>query len=343
MTETAEAHRGALLTMMFGFYPAQVLHTAARLGIAEFLADGPLDLRVLAARLDAHQPSLHRLLRALVLFGVLEETNDRYALTDRGQLLRDGTSSSIRNLTMLFGCDEVWRSWGQLEYSIRTGKPSWDHVLGQDNFEYLETHPELNAVFNRAMGEGSRAAAPGVVGAHDFSDASVVVDVGGGNGTLIAAILQAHPHLRGVLFDLPSGAETAESVLAAAGVVDRCDVVKGDFFSSVVEGGDTYVIKSVIHDWDDERSVTILEHCRKAMPDDGTLLLVEPIMPESVAGTNEAWGMIMSDLNMLAVALGKERTEREFTDLLGSAGFKLQAVTPCGPPTGFSVMAATPM
>jgi orsellinic acid C2-O-methyltransferase len=343
MTETAEAHRGALLTMMFGFYPAQVLHTAARLGIAETLTDGPTDVRALAARLDAHEPSLHRLLRALVLFGVLDETDGRYALTDRGQLLRGDMPGSIRNLTMLFCCDEVWRSWGQLEYSVRTGMPSWDHVLGLDNFEYLESHPALNAVFNRAMGEGSRVAAPGVVGAYDFSDASVVVDVGGGNGTLIAAILQAHPHLRGVLFDLPSGAETAESVLAAGGVVDRCDVVVGDFFDSVVEGGDIYVIKSVIHDWDDARSVTILEHCRTAMPDDGTLLVVEPIMPASVAGSQEAWGMVMSDLNMLAVAAGKERTQQEFTELLGSAGFRLQAVTPCGPPTGFSVMAARPL
>lgn len=328
--------------MLFGFFPAQVLHAVARLGIADELAGGARTVAELAAATGTDEPSLYRLLRSAASLGLVAGAGDgRFGLTAAGEGLRSDDPGSIRNLAMLFCGDGPWRSWGQLEFSVRTGTPAYERILGRTAFEYMAEHPEEEAIFNAAMAEGSRAAAPAVVATCDLAQARTVADIGGGNGTLIAVLLGANPHLRGILFDTIHGAEQAPELLAAAGVADRCEVVTGDFFAAVPEGCDVYVLKSVIHDWDDERSTTILANCRAAMPADGTLLLVEPIMPTDAAALAQEPIMLMSDLNMLVCTGGKERTSDEFRTLLDAAGFALQATTRCPPPTSFSVLTAT--
>lgn len=343
MSEAGDAEdQAALLQMSFGYMTSQVIGVAARLGIADVLRDGAKTSEELATATGAHAPSLLRLLRALACLGVLVEVEPgRFELTSLGAPLRRDAPNSVRALTMLF-CDEaVWTAWGNLLHSVRTGENAFEQAFGIGAFEYFARNPVLSAIFNEAMAEHTRTVAPCVVAGYDFSRFRTIVDVGGGNGTLIAAILEATPGLRGILFDTPAGVEAAGATLEAAGVADRCRIVEGDFFESVPDGGDACVLKSVIHDWDDDRSITILDNCRRAMPADGTLLLVEPVLPprvESAAIT----GMVMSDLNMLVVASGRERTETEFQALFTSAGFELTAVTPTLAPTDYSVIEGVP-
>lgn len=330
-----------LLEMVFGYAPAQIIHVAARLGIADQLADGALTSTDVAAATDTHSPSMYRLLRALACFAVVTEVEpDRFELTSAGASLRSAAPDSIRALVMLFCGDEVWRSWGELEYSVRTGKPAWEHVTGLSSFEFFAQHPEQSATFNAAMAEHSRSVAPAIIASYDFSRFGTLVDVGGGDGTLVAAVLKATPGLRGVPFDLPAGVEMAAKTLDAAGVADRCDVLTGDFFTSVPEGADAYLLKSVIHDWDDERAVEILRSCRRAMPAAGTLLVVEPVLPPRV-DSPEVTGTVLSDINMLVNTGGRERTEDEFRALYSAAGFELTAVL--GEGTNYRVMGGSPV
>ncbi|HEY7485070.1 MAG TPA: methyltransferase [Streptosporangiaceae bacterium] len=338
----AQDARTAMLNMVFGFRDAQIIYVAARLGLADLLADGPRSSADLAKQTDTHQPSLYRLLRALAILGAVAEVErDRFELTETGRPLRADVPGSVRGLVMLFGGEEVWRTWGELLYSVRTGKYAWEHVTGQRPFDYFAGHPELSATFNKAMSEGTRAAAPDLIKAYDFARFTTLVDVGGGDGTLIAEILAAAPSLRGVLYDLPAGLEHADRTLAAAGVAGRCQVVGGDFFESVPAGADAYLLKSVIHDWDDDQATAILRRCREAVPPDGTLLVVEPILPPTIDST-EAAGTVMSDLNMLVATGGRERTEEEFRALLAAAGFTMTSLT--GPlwRANYRIMAAAP-
>ncbi len=239
---------------------------------------------------------------------------------------------------MLFCGHESWRAWGELERSVRTAEPAWAHLFGPP-FEYLPAHPEVNAIFNEAMAEGSRVAAPGVVAAGDFARFGTVADIGGGNGTLLAAVLDAHPQVRGILFDTAAGLDEAPAVLDGAGVSDRCRLAAGDFFDAVPEGADAYLLKSVIHDWDDDRSVAILRNCRAAMPPGGTVLVVENIMPARPAPSPDVFFMVMSDLNMLLIG-GRERTEEEFRTVFAAAGLTLRSATCCPGPTNHSVLEA---
>ncbi|WP_433328397.1 methyltransferase [Spirillospora sp. CA-294931] len=332
--------RSTFLDMVFGYMPAQIIQVAAKLRIADLLAGGARTSGELAGEVGAHGPSLYRLLRALAALGAVTEVeHDRFELTADGARLREDAPDSIRGLVMLFCGDEVWASWGDLVHSVRTGEPAWDKVTGMSPFEFLATRPEQSATFNAAMAEHTRDVAPQLVEAYDFARFGTLADLGGGDGTLIASILAAVPAMRGVLFDLPAGAEGADATLKAAGVADRCRVVPGDFFASVPSGQDAYLLKSVIHDWDDERAAAILKRCREAVSRDGTLLVVEPVLPP-VAGA-ESRGTVMSDINMLVATGGRERTEAEFRALLTASGF---AVTSIGDPipSGYRVIEAAP-
>jgi hypothetical protein len=335
--------RGALVPMLFGFFPAQVLHVGAVLGVADHLVDGPLTTAQLAEATGTDEPSLHRVLRALACFGVLAEPHPGTFAhgPHAGGLLTDGPGS-VRHLVELFAGHEVWRSWGELDVTVRTGETAFDRITGKTAFEYMSADPEYQAMFNRAMSEGTRNATPGIVEAGDFARFSWVVDVGGGDGTLLAAVLAAHPALRGTVFDTPDGLAAAPATLATAGLADRAEAEAGDFFRSVPTGPDAYLVKSVIHDWDDERSTRILGNIRSAMGEGGTLLLVEPVMPPAPAATADVLMMVMSDLNMLVCTGGKERTEAEFRALLAGAGFDLRAITPVPGPTNFSLLEAVP-
>lgn len=328
--------------MVFGYMASQVIHVAARLGVADVLRDGAKSSDELAAATGSHAPSLHRLLRALACLGVLGEVEPgRFELTSLGTPLQTEAADSVRDLTMLFCDDAMWRSWGNLLHGVQTGETAFDHVVGMGAFEYFARNPELSATFNQAMAEDARNVAPHVIAAYDFSRFGTVVDVGGGNGTLISAILEATPGLDGVLFDTPAGVEAAPKVLTSAGVADRCQILEGDFFESVPQGGDAYVLKSVIHDWDDDRGGVILGNCRRAMPADGRLVLVEPVLRPKVESA-EIMGMVMSDLNMLVNTGGRERTEAEFQALFTSAGFELTAVSPTLGPTNYRVIEGIP-
>jgi hypothetical protein len=334
--------RPAVLDMVFGFRNAQIIHAAARLGLADLLADGPRTSADLAKQTDTHQPSLYRLLRALAVLGVVAQIDaDSFELAAGGEPLRADAPASVREIIMLFCGEAVWRVWGELLYSVRTGDYAWERVTGQPPFEYMADHPELSATFNAAMSEATRVAVPDIIAGCDFSRFRTLTDVGGGDGTLMAAILAAVPALKAVLFDLPAGLQRAGGNLEAAGVADRCQVVAGDFFESVPAGGDAYLLKSVIHDWDDDRATAILRRCREAMPPDGTLLLIEPILPPLIDSV-EAAGTVMSDINMLIATGGRERTEEEFRALLTASGFSPATITGPLSRARFRVIEATP-
>jgi len=343
-SEIAGSPSATLAALINGFMASQVVHVAAKLGVADLLADGAKTAETLAGQADAHAPSLHRLLRALASLGLLEEVEPaRFALTALGAQLRTAVPGSLRNRALLFGGDRSWRCWGELLHSVRTGETQMQHLYGMGSFEYLTEHPGQAEIFNEAMAEGTRQVTRAVVTAYDFSRFRMLVDVGGGNGTLIAAILAATPKLRGIVFDLPSGNAGAPRQLEAAGVAERCDVIEGDFFRSVPPSADAYVLKAIIHDWDDERSIAIFKNCRRAISADGKLLLVERVMPVKVEASQSHRQMAMVDIHMLVLAGGRERTVAEYQALFAAAGFELTRFLPLPEVAGISLIEAAPV
>jgi hypothetical protein len=337
--------RGFLLQLVFGYMASQVVHVAVRLGIADLLHEGPKTSDELAQATGTDPPSLYRLLRGLACVGIVRETDSgQFCLSKTGELLCADHPDSIRNLTLLFCGEGVWENWTHLSDSVRTGQPVYELLGKSGPFEDMAEDPEFSAIFNEAMSEGTRQAAPGVAAAYDFSQFHTVVDVGGGDGTLLAAILQSAAGLRGILVDLPTGLEIAPKRLADAGVADRCEIVANDIFESVPEGGDAYLLKSVIHDWHDERATTILRNCRRVMPADGKLLVLEGVLPGRIDTSPETLGTVLvGDLNMLVSAGGRERTEAEFGSLLEAAGFRLNTILPVPPPAYVNVIEGIPV
>jgi O-methyltransferase domain/Dimerisation domain len=337
---TVGGDRAALTSMLFGYFPAQAVYVAARIGVADHLGEGPRPLGELAAATECDPAALGRLLRALVTIGVLAQPRPgTFALTGLGELLRAGHPTSMRNYALLFCGEQVWQAWGDLEYSVRTGQSAWERRYGPP-FGDTFMSPEFSAVFNGAMAEGTTRSAPAIVAAGDFGRFGTVADLGGGRGALLAAVLAAHPAGRGVLLDLPAALDGADALLADAGVQDRCTLVPASLFESVPVEADAYVLKSVIHDWDDERAGAILANCRQAMPAGATLLLVEPVASEE-PGQDGQFTVSYSDLNMLVCTSGRERTEPQFRRLLAGAGFAVRRITPC-PPTAYSILEAAP-
>jgi hypothetical protein len=330
---SSSAPRGAaaltLMPLITGYMPSRVVHICAHLGIADLLAHGPKSADTLAQETKTHAPSLRRLLRALTSMGLLQEIEPgRFSLTPLGAQLRSNVPGSMRNLALMFGGERAWRSWGELLHSVRTGESGTRHVYGVGSFEYLAANPDQAVIFNEAMAEVTRQVTEALVSAYDFSQFRKVIDVGGGSGALIAAVVGATPNVRGVVFDLPSGSSEAARKLAEAGVSHRCDVIAGDFFREVPEGADAHILKNVIHDWDDEASVSIFKNCRAAMHDKSKLLLVERVMPETTEHAPNQQRMAMLDINMLAMPGGQERTEAEYRVLFAKAGVVLSQVKP---------------
>jgi hypothetical protein len=335
---TGAGDRAALSAMVWGFFPAQVVQTLAALGLPDALGERAHGLPELAERIGADPAALGRLLRAGAGLGLLDrEPDGTWRLTPTGGLLRTGVPGSMGNLARLFCGGPVWRAWGELEWSVRTGGVAFERITGHDSFAHMAADPQMLAVFTEAMAEGTRMAAPGAVVSCDLDGVGTLVDVGGGNGTLLAAFLAAHPGLRGVLFDTPDGVGDAADVLDPA----RAEVVTGDMFDTVPPG-DAHVVKSVVHDWSDERATELLARVRAAMPAHGRLFLVEPVLAEDAAGWPAQTGVLMSDLNMLVCLGGRERTLAEFTALLEAAGLRLTDVVRFPPPTGYSAMRAVP-
>jgi hypothetical protein len=333
--------RLALFQMITGHYVSRAIWVAAKLGIADLLADGPRPGAQLAASAGVHAPSLHRVMRLLASVGVFAENeNGGFALTPIGEWLQSGPGSSSP-VALLFAEPNIMRAWGDLLYSVETGNTAFDHVFGMDVFAYLAAHPEEAAVFNRAMTAVTAPVAGMAAAAYDFSQFTHIVDVGGGQGALLTAILKSNPALRGTLFDLPHVTESARPLLAAAGLAARCEISSGDFFHAVPAGADAYIVKHVIHDWDDERSTAILKNCRRAMAPQGKLLLVETVLPERIAPSPMNFIATGSDVNMLVNAGGRERTETEFRALVDAAGFRLTRIVPTQSLS--SVIEATPL
>lgn len=322
-------HAVVLRQMIMGFRVTQLVFVAARLGIADLLADGARHAEDVAAHTGAHPRTLYRLLRALGSIGFLSETSGRlFELTPLGQSLRSEAPGSLRGLALLYGDEWLYRAYGALLYSVQTGKPAFEHVHGTSFFEYLEQNAGAASVFNEAMTAFSRQEEGAILAAYDFSRFTRIVDVGGGHGSLLAAVLGAYPTVEGILFDQPSVVEGAPSLLAKSGVAQRCQVVAGDFFDQIPAGGDAYVLKRVIHDWDDEQSACILRNCRVAMTNGARLLLSESIVPSG----GEPSEAKLFDINMLVSCGALERTEQEYGDLLGAAGFEMARVIPTQSP-----------
>jgi hypothetical protein len=325
---TAEERAAAaeVLRMIWGLHISRAVYVVAALGIPDMLADGPMTTGQLAEAAQAHELSLYRVLRLLASLGVLTEGENRsFGLTVLGDRLRTDAPASMRSWAMLTDSIGGVRSFGPIIDAVRTGKPGLSIAYDMSWFEFLAAHPQEAVGFQAAMSERTAAFAPSVAADYDFSAASTVADIGGGKGTLLAAILQKHSHLRGVLFERPEVAPNAAAVLAAAGVADRCEIIADDFFAGVPEGADIYVMANVLHDWDDARSVHILANCRAAMPVGGRVLIVERLIPDDPA---EAVPALLSDINMLVLTGGMERTNAEYAALLTQAGLEPGRVLP---------------
>ncbi|WP_121394670.1 methyltransferase [Actinokineospora cianjurensis] len=337
---TAVDDRGYVVQLVFGSLAAHALRAAVDLRIVELIGDGERSATSVAdAAGTGAQPTL-RLLRALAGLRLLvESAPGAFSVTPAGALLDPGKPGSMASLITSSGImEQMMRpGWEYLVDSVRTGNTSFEKVFGKDFFGYLKDNPERSASFNAAMSQATRSTAAVLPGAFDFGRFGTVVDIGGGDGTLLAAVLREHTDLTGILFDTREGLAQAEETLRLGGLAHRCSLVAGDFFASVPEGADVYLVKSILHDWSDERGVTILRHCRDALRADGRVLIVEPVLAETV--DPRAVGLYLGDLNMLVNWGGRERTRAEFEQLCGRADLEVVSVTPLAGP-GFSLVEA---
>jgi hypothetical protein len=324
MADTA-ASPADLVRMVNGMMVSQVLHVIATLGVADLLAAGPRTSEDLAPVVHAIPRPLYRLMRAAASLGVLaEDETGAFCLTPLGQYLRTDHPQSVRGWAVYAGDPAFWGTWQHLRHAITTGESEFDHLHGMPFWQYLVGHPDTGAAFNDAMSSRSLEQRDALVAAYHFGAARTVVDVGGGRGALLSAVLAANPGTRGILFDQVHVVDGAEQTLREAGVADRCSVVGGSFFEAVPGGGDVYLLKLIVHDWSDERALAILRTCRRAMMPDAKLLLAERVVaPGSVADPAK-----LADLTMLIMHGGQERTEVDFAALYTAAGFRLTRVIP---------------
>jgi hypothetical protein len=335
--QAADPPQRVLYHLAAGHYVSHALDLAAKLGIADLLKDGPRQVNDLAAATATHAPSLNRMLRLLASTGVFEEQEDgRFALTSLGECLRADVPGSARAMVMLSAGERLRDLWKDLEYCVRTGEPVFRKRGLANAFAWMAEDPEGAASFDAAMADFTRLAAMAVAAVYDFAPVRTLVDVGGGNGALLIGILRVRPHLQGIVFDQPAAAGRARQEIAQAGLAERCQAVGGDFFEDVPRGGDAYVLKHVIHDWDDERAIAILRNCHRAMPAAGRLLIVEGIYPSRIAQSPESWAAAANDVNMLVATGGRQRSEAEFRSLYDAAGFALERIVPT--PTPLSVI-----
>lgn len=309
-----------LFGLVWGWLASRGIYVAAELGIADLLHDGPKTVDQLASATGAHRQSLYRLLRMLAGYGVFAEDRvGRFELTPTAALLQTG---ALRDAARMMS-EADWNAYGNLLHSIKTGEPAFPHVHGVSLFDYLSAHPDAQVRFDRGMANGANAENPVVASSYDFGKFRHIVDVGGGRGGLLAEILKAYTSLKGVLYDQPQVVANPDYV-TAAGVLDRCEVVGGNFFESVPTGADAYVLKRIIHDWNDDTCEAILRRCRDAVIDGGRVIVVDAVVPPG----NEFHFSKSSDLLMMVLLDGWERTEADFRALFGRAGLKLNRIVP---------------
>lgn len=313
-----------LYELTTGAWLTQAISVAARLGVADAIASGVVTSAEIAQQVSAHPATLYRLLRALCDHGLFaEEPGQRFALTPIGASLRSDVPQSMRRWAIWTGARFYREAWSDLETAVRTGEPSFARVHGTDLFGYLEQHPDDAAVFDGAMKDIAGNFLAGILAVYDFANRSTIIDVGGGSGTLLAAILPSVPDARGVLFDIAPVVASAGPVLQAAGIADRCQTVAGNFFGEVPPGGDLYILSNIIHDWDDDDALRILQTCRAAMGAGSRLLIIELVLPDDA---RPSMGKLL-DLEMLSVTPGgRQRTEAQYAELLARAGLEATEV-----------------
>ena len=308
-----------------GFEKSQLIYVAVKLGLADLVPEGGADVETLARATGVAGPVLFRVLRGMAWCGLLDHgEGDRFTLTPLGRCLRADAEDSLRDHVLCIGEIEM-PAWSALLRAIRTGENAFAHVFGTRFYDYLGMYPEAGAYFDRLMGKSTTPVARAVARAYDFSAMTTVVDLGAGNGTLMTAILSANPGLRGIVFDLPPVIARAAAALEGSEVAPRISLVGGDFFAEVPAGADGYMLRWVLHNWDDEDCVRLLASCRRAIAPAGRLLVIEELMPERVDRSSDT---VSLDLGMLVHLDARERTEREYRALLARGGFRVTRVLP---------------
>lgn len=314
-----------LRRLVDGYQRSQALHVVAMLRVSDLLAERPMTAAEIAAATGAHERSLARVLRALVTVGVYAVDDGRYSNTELGAALCSGAPGGAGEWARLIGRPYYWNTWSGLADTVRSGDNTFAALHGESVWQWRAKHPEEQPIFNEAMTGMTNAVNAAVAASYEWSRFAMVADVGGGHGALLAAVLSRHPAVRGVLFEQPHVIASAGEPLVAAGVADRCELVGGSFFDSVPPA-DAYVLKSVIHDWDDEESVAILRTCRSAAGPDGVLVLVEQLVDQAPDPVRTAF----SDINMMVMPGGGERTTEEYAALLAAAGWTFTRAVPTG-------------
>ncbi len=321
MTQPSTA---SLAQLMTGFWISQSIYAAAKLGLADLVAAGPQTAEQLAKATDTNPEALYRLLRALASVGLFREDDARqFHMTPPVELLRSGVEGSQRSLAIMMG-EEHYACWGELMYSLRTGQTAFDKLFGAPIFDWLSKRPEQARIFDEAMVGVHGRETGAMLEAYDFSGINTLADVGGGNGSVLRSVLARYPNLRGMLCDLAGVVERAGPAILAAGLGGRLQTIPTDFFKSVPPGADAYLMRHIIHDWNDEQALLILRNVRAAIPSHGRLLVVETVIPP---GNAPSFAKLL-DLNMLLIPGGKERTESEYRQLYAASGFRLTKITP---------------
>lgn len=316
--------RDELNRMIAGFWVTQAIHVAVRLRVPDLLSAGPRTAEELAAETGSHARSLYRLLRALSSSGVFrEDAEHRFALTPLSECLLANTAGSLSALAWMRG-DWQYQAWGDLLHNVQTGDTAFEHVFGEPLFEFLRHKPENAAIFDQGMVGVHGRETEAMLAAFDFSDIRVLADIGGGNGSVLAAVLAKFPSLKAILFDRADVIDRAKANLTQAGVAERVQFIAGDFFQSVPSGADAYFLRHIIHDWGDQQAIKILKNCRAVMQTDGRLLLAEFVLPDGPEPFHGKW----FDLAMMVVTGGQERTETEYRRLLDMCGFAWRRVVP---------------
>jgi hypothetical protein len=311
--------------LVSGFRYTQMVRAVSQLRIADLVATGPRSSDDLAASTGVQVEPLRRILRCLVTVGVFTETEDgRFGATPISECFRD-QPGTIRSTALMLPT-ESYTAFGDLMYTLQTGEAAFEHTFRMSRWEHLAQDPERAALFNAAMQSRTEQVRDAVAAAYDFSGLRSIVDVGGGRGTLMVGLLKAHPNLRGTVFDVEAGLAETEAYLKEQGVHDRCDVVSGSFFDSLPASHDAYVLKNIVHDWNDEKATAILASCRKAMGAHARLILVEHVMPAHAEASADSRRIFMDDIQMLVMLAGKERTEAEYASLMRAAGVRLTRV-----------------
>lgn len=328
LVEAAEAPppQAAMFQLIIGKWVSQSIAAAAELGMADLLAHGSRGVEELAAATKTDADSLYRLLRGLSSVAVFAEDDDgKFRNTPLSDTLRRDQPGSIRGFARLQGMEMAWRAWGELAYSVRTGRPAFDYVAGSPTFEYIGSRPDQAEIVNEAMTSLSELSSGAIVEAYDFAKAGVVVDVGGGQGLLLATILHAHPHLKGILYELPHAVDGAARLLTERGLRDRAQVIAGNALERVVPGGDVYLVKHIIHDWDDERALIFRRNVPAVLPSGGRLLVIEAVL----GSPGQPHFAKLLDLEMLIMSAGgRERTLEEYRRLFAAVGVELVAEHP---------------